>query len=200
MRRAMLLTSLCLLRSCLALGQQAPPFAISGSKLAPQLSFGYLYEGSRTVPDDHAFGLNGGRVDVMLPLTRHAGVAAEFSGVHTRNMAGSGVSVTTLTYLAGPRLLLPIGPARESTAFASFVQTLFGGVHAIDGVFPNAAGLQGAASAVALSAGGGLQMSVNRKLSLRLIQADYLYTRLPNLYSNYQSSYRIGAGIVLALH
>jgi len=34
---------------------------------------------------------------------------------------------------------------------------------------------------------------------VRLIQAGYLYTRLPNLFDNYQNNYRIGTGVILRL-
>lgn len=44
-----------------------------------------------------------------------------------------------------------------------------------------------------------MQVRATRSLSLRLFQADYLYTRLPNLNDNYQSNFRLGAGVVIAV-
>jgi hypothetical protein len=43
------------------------------------------------------------------------------------------------------------------------------------------------------------QVGLSRGFSLRLIQANYLYTRLPNLYDNYESNFRLGAGVAFRL-
>jgi len=43
-------------------------------------------------------------------------------------------------------------------------------------------------------------MNLDRSVSLRLIHADYLYTRLPNLFDNYESSFRVGAGVTFRVH
>jgi hypothetical protein len=47
--------------------------------------------------------------------------------------------------------------------------------------------------------GGGMEVGLNHGISLRLIQADYLYTHLPNLYDNYESNFRLGAGVAFRL-
>lgn len=80
-----------------------------------------------------------------------------------------------------------------------FAQALFGGTHASDGVFPSGSSTSSTADSFALSAGGGVEIGLCRRLSLRAVQADYLYTRLPNLADNYQNSFRIGAGVVVRL-
>ena len=58
--------------------------------------------------------------------------------------------------------------------------------------------MKSSANAPAFSAGAGVQMKLKGGLWLRPFQADYLYTRLPNHYSNYQSSFRVGAGVAYA--
>lgn len=159
-----------------------------------QLSAGYLHQRSNSTPTGDWFGAQGARADVGLAAWRNLGVVAEFSGVHAPDIGPAGQGLTLFTYTAGPRLTVPL-TRFEKRRLAVFAQTLFGGVHASDGIFPNGAINKSTASAFAMSSGGGVEMGLKHGLSVRLIQADYLYTRLPNLFGNYQNSFRVGAGI-----
>ena len=125
-------------------------------------------------------------------------LAAEFAGVHKANLNASGQGFTAYTYMAGPRRTFALGK-REKGKTSIFVQTLLGGVHATEGQYPSGTVMKNSANALAFSAGGGVQVKLKRGLWLRPVQADYLYTRLPNNYSNYQSSFRVGAGVVFDL-
>jgi hypothetical protein len=72
--------------------------------------------------------------------------------------------------------------------------------HGFDGLFPGAGGsLSGAASARAVLAGGGLDLTIHQHIAIRAIQADYLRTQLPNGKGNEQNLLRLGAGIVLRI-
>jgi membrane-associated phospholipid phosphatase len=153
-----------------------------------QVSANYLYQGSNRVPGaTDWFGANGGRADTSFGNWRHLGLVAEFAGATTSNL-------TTFTYLAGPRRSIGLGRV-EKHKVSAFAQVLLGGVHASDGLFPSGTTNKNSADAFALSTGGGLEVGLNHGISLRLIQADYLYTRLPNLYDNYESNFRLGAGV-----
>ena len=164
-----------------------------------QLSIDYLYQGSQPTFGPNWFGMNGGSADVLYPFTRHLGAVVEFSGIHTGSVPLSGAGLTLLTYTAGPRLSTNLHLGRETRKITAFGQALFGGAHGADGSFPEGAVLSSTANSIAFSAGGGLHVGLNRRVSLRVIQAEYLYTRLPNLFDNYQNSYRIGAGVVVRL-
>lgn len=177
-------------------GEQAHTTS-SSAKEGVQVSAGYLYQGSQATFEGGQFGLSGGRADVLLPFKRHVGLVGEFSGVRTGNIPGAGTGLTLETYMAGPRFSVPIHRTREAARFVPFAQVLFGGVHASDGLFPSGLTVKNSANSFAMSAGGGLQVGLNRRFSLRVLQAEYLYTRLPNLLDGYQNSYRIGAGVVL---
>lgn len=189
---------LCLFCAALAFGQQART-ASSGTEEGLQFSAGYTHQGSQPTFGNSWFGMNGGRADIMLPFTRHFGLVAEVSGTHTSSVPSAGTGLTLLTYMAGPRISMPLGRGREAGRIVPFTQVLFGGVHASEGAFPSGTVLESTANSFAMSAGGGLQVGLSRRVSLRLIQAEYLYTRLPNLFNNYQNSYRIGAGVVFQL-
>lgn len=187
MKRALYLAAICGLLITAAGAQQV------------QLSTGYLYQGSNRVPGaSDWFGAHGGRADVSVGNWHNFALAAEFTREHAANLTSSGQGLTTYTYMAGPRYTLPFGRA-EKRRVSVFVQALLGGVHASDSVFPNGASTQSTADGFALSAGGGVETRLKRAFALRLIQADYLYTRLPNANANYESSFRLGAGVVFRL-
>jgi len=188
----------CVCWTALALEGQAQSSTPS-FKEGPQFSVGYLYQGSQPTFGSSRFGLIGGRADMLLPFTRNFGLVTEFSGVHTGSVPGAGTGLTLSTYMAGPRISMPLRRGREVGRVVPFAQVLFGGVHGSGGLFPHGSMISSSANSFAMSAGGGLQVGVSRKLSLRLVQAEYLYTRLPNLLDNCQNSYRIGAGLVLRL-
>ena len=59
-------------------------------------------------------------------------------------------------------------------------------------------------TAFAMTAGGGIDVKLNKKIAIRLIQADYLYTRFGNdcvlavcSNNNNQNSFRLKSGIVV---
>jgi outer membrane immunogenic protein len=195
--KTMIAMLVCLFSAALALGADAP--SAPDVKEGPQFSAGYMYQGSQGTFGSTRFGLNGGRADVLLPFRNHVGLIGDFSGVHTGTIPGADTGLTLLTYMAGPRLSMPLRRDREKGGVVPFAQVLFGGVHASGGFFPSGSTVSSSANSFAMSAGGGLQVGVTRRLSLRVIQAEYLYTRLPNLFDSYQNSYRIGAGVVLRL-
>jgi len=188
MKHAIRIVLVCLLFAAAAWAQQV------------QVSTGYMYQGSNQVPGaTNWFGANGGRADASFGNWRHWSLVGEFAGARTSNINSTGIGQTTLTYLAGPRRTIALchGEKRKVSLFGQF---LVGGVHAADGLYPSGTTIQNSANAFAFSTGGGLEMSLNRTVSLRLIQADYLYTRLPNLFDNYESSFRVGAGVTFRVH
>jgi outer membrane immunogenic protein len=50
---------------------------------------------------------------------------------------------------------------------------------------------------VALAAGGGVDLRLNRRFSFRIVQAEYLLTHVPNGADNLQNQLRLTSGIVL---
>ncbi len=161
-----------------------------------QVSADYLYVGSNHVPGaTDWFAANGGRADVSIGNWRHLSLVGEFAGSHSSSDTGQ----TLFTTMVGPRRSIVLGRG-ERRKISAFAQVLLGDVHASDGLFPSGATIKNSANAFALSAGGGLETALNHSISLRLIQADYLYTQLPNYYDSYQSSFRLGAGVAFRLH
>jgi len=92
-----------------------------------------------------------------------------------------------VAYLLGPRVSL------THHVTTPFVQALFGGVWAADGV------VLGPVTAFGMTAGGGVDLRVSRFLAIRPVQTEYLMNKFPDGANNRQSSFRYGAGIVLRL-
>lgn len=138
------------------------------------------------------FTVNGGSGGAAFNLTHWFGVEGEIAGYRAGNVRGSGRELTLFTYTAGPRLSLRRG------RLAPFAHALFGGGHAGGTLYSGSGGL-GANSAFVLTTGGGVDIGISPRVAIRVIQADYVYTRFLNGSNNRQNNVRIGAGLVFRL-
>jgi hypothetical protein len=69
----------------------------------------------------------------------------------------------------------------------------------MNSVFPDPTGANTVANSLAVKAGGGMNLNLKPHLALRLFEADYLRTQLPNSTNNVQNYLTIGAGAVLKI-
>src|SRR5215510_351084 len=123
---------------------------------------------------------NGGSASLAINPNRWLGFVADFGGYH-----GSidPIGITSFTYLFGPRFSY-----RSKSPVTPFGQVLLGGVHQSAGAF----GVSGSQNAFAMTVGGGLDLRADSHWSWRMVQAEYLFTNLPNQ----QNNARISTGIV----
>jgi hypothetical protein len=141
--------------------------------------------------------MNGGSLEVAVHAYRGLSAVADLGGAWTGSMgAATGVGLSLSTLTVGPRYSQHFS-GRRLARYTPFVQGLVGGVRGFGSIFPTASGLSGGATSLAVLTGGGLDVSVNRYLAVRPIQADYLMTQMPNNANNQQNLLRLGAGIVL---
>lgn len=138
------------------------------------------------------FALNGGSGWVAFNFSHSVGIVGEIASQHASNVLGSGADLTLTSYLVGPRYTL--GHARH---FAQFAQVLLGSAHAGGSMAPGSSGLPGSANAFAMTAGGGLDISLTRRIALRAFEADYYLTRFDNGVSDQQNNLRIAAGVIV---
>jgi len=161
-----------------------------------EVSASYLTQGSNQTPGGGDwFAAVGARTDVSVGNWRHFAGVTEFAGTHTVGL--NWPQQNLFTYMAGPRRVVAFGGAKGHEA-SGFAQFLMGGVHGSDGLYPDGT-MKYSANGLAFSAGGGVEVNLNRRVSLRLLQADYLYTHLPDHYNNFESSFRLGAGFAFHL-
>lgn len=187
MKRAILVAVVVFVCAAFALGEQ------------PELSLSYLYQGSQPVPANSWFGMNGGRAEIKLPVNAGFSLVGEVAGLHAGSYGSLAVPVTLLTFMVGPRYTFFSNGETNKKKVQPFAQFLVGAAHATQGLYPTATGVNTTASSVALAFGGGLQTRLTRRVSLRLLQFDYLYTHLPNGTDHFQNDFRLGAGVTFRL-
>ncbi|HSZ03498.1 MAG TPA: outer membrane beta-barrel protein [Terriglobales bacterium] len=160
---------------------------------AGNLEFGanYIYTRTNAPPGDcGCFSLNGGAGWVGYNFMTNLALVGEVSGSHASNIEGTTGSLTLTSFLGGLRY------SRHHNRFAPFGQVLLGGAHASGQLTPNSSGLAGSGNGFAMTAGGGLDVTLSHHFSLRAVQADYFLTRFSNSGNDRQNNFRIGAGIV----
>jgi outer membrane protein OmpA-like peptidoglycan-associated protein/opacity protein-like surface antigen len=147
--------------------------------------------------------LNGGSASLAVYFNKNWAIAGDFGAYHNGDVSHN-VDATLYSYLIGPRYSF-----RNSTIVTPFVQVLIGGVHGSVGI---PAGLLGNPTSVtftqnafAMTAGGGLDVTVSKHWAIRVIQAEYFLTNfsapstVTGLSVNRQNNLRISAGVVLRL-
>jgi outer membrane immunogenic protein len=174
------------------------PFMVSHSTLAqngPRIDVGLDYDYVRSnVPAGGCgcFGMNGGGGWVSFNFSRSLALVGEIAGQHASNISSTGADLTLTSYLAGPRYTWT-RPYR----LAPFAQALVGGAHAGGALAPGSSGLPGSANAFAMTAGGGLDIGLTRRIALRAFEADYYLTRFDNGVNDHQNNLRIAVGVVI---
>ncbi len=147
------------------------------------------------------FALQGGGLDANWNLfgfdkkTATLGVVADFDVVHTATVSNANYGLTLSTFTFGPRVTVPAKKKIEV-----FGQTLFGLAYGSGSQFPSGDTLIPSASSFALNLGAGGDYQLNKRISIRVLQLDYVRTQLPNTSSNWQNNLRVGSGVTLNLH
>src|SRR5580704_3191499 len=140
------------------------------------------------------FGVSGGGVSASWSVRGPWSVVADFSSQAATGAPTVGSSLTLTSGLGGARFELPrlrrnwIHGAHRVQPFA---QILVGVSHAGGG----AAGLGDGTNRFAARAGGGLDVPVSRRFSVRG-QIDYFATTFANATNDHQNNLLIGAGLV----
>lgn len=170
--------------------------AFSGSAVKAQdtpkvdifAGYSYLRENPST-SGVSSFSLNGGSASFAYNANNWLSGVADFGGYHNGNILNSGVDGTLSTYLFGPRISY-----RHSDRVTPFGEVLFGAAHASASVV----GTSGSDNAFAMSLGGGVDVKLTDRFSIRPVKVDYLLTRFNETGNGAQSqnNLRVSTGIV----
>ncbi len=125
--------------------------------------------------------LNGFNTSFTYNFNRFLGATGEIGG-HYGNASASGAKADQFFFLFGPKLAY-----RGNSRVTPFAHLLPGVVR------QNVIGANGTTQ-FAMATGGGIDINVTDRLSIRGTQADYLMTRLNN---NLQNNIRLSTGFVL---
>lgn len=157
----------------------------------PFLDIGFLYsaERARLTTGDN-FWLQGGSGEIAFPLYRSLGVAMNLTGDKSDGLGADRIAFSKVTFTAGPRYTV------ERGRYRIFAESLLGSVHGFDAVFPFVSGAKKSANAFAMQAGGGVDLTWKKQLALRLVEASYVRTSLPNGSDNLQNNLKLSAGVI----
>ena len=138
-------------------------------------------------PPSQTFNANGGGGQLVYNVTNWLGVLGDVGG-YWATSSTSRAAGAAIPYLFGPRLNLR---RRSVTPFA---QVLLGGVATSSGI--QTSGWQ---DHFAMTAGGGLDVQVSEHLSVRLVQAQYFMTKIPDGLNNLQNNFSFSTGVSLLI-
>jgi outer membrane immunogenic protein len=177
----------------LAKAQQSP---VDSTKPRPELALTYTFVHANAPPGGcGCFSLNGGSAEFAWPVgLRGLALAGDVTVGHTNSIGSSGASLTLSSFTTGVRYAPPF----KRTRFQPFGEVLVGYSHISGSLVQSVQGQTTSSSnGFAANLGGGLDAQINKRLSLRLIEADYLVTTFDNGINNHQNLLRVSTGIVL---
>jgi outer membrane immunogenic protein len=137
------------------------------------------------------FGLNGGGLSGSWNFHDRWSLVADISAQTATGAPTAGSSLTLVSYLAGGRYRLPQPWLEGKHKPEPFAQVLIGAAHAGGGV----AGTGDGSYKFAGRIGGGIDVPLNSRFALRVIQIDYYPTTFPNSKNDHQNNLLIGAGL-----
>ncbi|MDT8067719.1 MAG: outer membrane beta-barrel protein [Terriglobia bacterium] len=121
-------------------------------------------------------------------LNKPFGITGEVTGSYgSPTVGGVGTSLPTYTFMVGPTMRAPL---EKSTPF---VHALFGAAH-----MSNTKGTY-SSTGFAMALGGGFDRQVSKSVDWRIVQVDYLVTKLKDATGSgngHQDNFRLATGIV----
>ena len=188
---AFVLAGLAVATASLAAAQSA---VAANSNSSVSFAVTYSASGSNLVSSNR-FWLEGGGAELATSTFHGLGVAASVVGLHTPN-SGTGIPVNLVVTTFGPRYSWIAHRKSASRSIVLFAQGLAGEADGFRGLYPALLVPNTSSNSLAIQVGGGIDLGLTHHLSLRLLQADWLRTQLPNSTTNVQNNLRLAAGIV----
>ena len=153
---------------------------------------GYSYFHTNAPPGQcGCFSMNGGTGEFSTLLVHGISGLVDFGGYYQGNVDNTGRTLRVETFLFGPRY--STHHWRKVTLFG---ESLFGGSTGSGTLYGPNATTSGTASGFSMAAGGGVDLNVSHHISVRVLQADYVMTRMPNFLNNNQNNLRLNFGVV----
>ena len=105
------------------------------------------------------------------------------------------MNLTQFSVMGGARYTFHLAP-KNPHAVDLYGQFLGGGVFASNSLFPGLSGTTTSAKSSAIQLGGGVNLRLTRRIALRLVEADFVSTHLPNSTNSRQYDVRFSDGVV----
>jgi opacity protein-like surface antigen len=178
MTKICILLVLCVLLSVFSVAQEFPRVEVFGG-------YSYMRSWPEGAPGTNLNGWNGA---MQYNTSRSIGFKADVSGHYGTPVAGT--TVNSYSFLFGPVISSRV---EGSPGFTPFLHGLVGA----NRVSASTAGLNASDTAFAMALGGGLDVKAARRVSARLVQVDYLFTKHGT--ATHQNNIRVSAGVVFQL-
>jgi peptidoglycan-associated lipoprotein len=190
MTRALTILSILILSGAAAGAQVAAPVEPFPARL--DLAGGYSFTRANAPPAScGCFDMNGGFASGAFNLSQWFGIEGRFTIGHASNISSLGQDLTLMTFTGGPKVTW------RTYRFAPYGDFLVGGARGSGSFFPTGSGYSTTASSFAWSTGGGIDVRLTDRFSLRAVDAQFLRTGFPNAATNTENHLQISAGIVL---
>lgn len=152
---------------------------------------------SASLDTSSRFWAQGGSVQLHAQFWRGLGVVGDVAETHTAHMHGSSAGLDLTAALFGPRYTWQL-PYKKTSVYA---QALGGEGWGRNSIFPDSGGTNNGvvngANNAAWMLGTGANWRVNRRLSWRVAEANWLVVYLPNTSGKQENNLRLGTGIVI---
>jgi len=194
--RAMLAMILGVL-SVSAAGQTAADGAPPPGSNKFDLAVNFTYKVTKIASTTTDFVLPGGSVDAAYNFgggLKGVSLVLDLNGESKSNIE-PGVNLTQFSVTGGARYTFHIA-AKNPHSVDLYGQLLGGGVFASNSLFPGPSSSTSSANSGALQVGGGINLRLTRSIALRLLEADFITTHLPNSTNQRQYDVRFSNGVV----
>ena len=166
-----------------------------------ELALGYTYLHSNAPPGGcGCFNLNGGnatyawQLKPAQPGSSVYSLVGDVTAAHAGNFSSAAYSLTLSVYTVGVRYRLHSG----HSSLQPFGQVLAGFAHSSGTLVQGqSTAASNAGAAFAANVGGGADLHLNGRFSIRLADVDYLVTTFDNGSNNHQNNLRVSTGVVI---
>jgi len=157
----------------------------------------FTYKVAKIASTTNRFVIPGGSLDAAYNFGGKAGglsLVVDVNGESKSNIE-PGVSLTQISVMGGARYTFHLA-TKNPHAVDLYGQFLGGGVFASNSLFPGISGATNSASSGAIQLGGGANVRLSHCIALRLFEADFIATHLPNSTNQRQYDVRFSNGVV----
>jgi outer membrane immunogenic protein len=185
--------------AAVSVATEAQTSIVRGTGSGPELALQYTYLRSNApVAQCTCFSPQGGSASIGVPLPgRHFSLAGDLTAGHASGISNASYDLTLTIFTAGLRFT----PRLKMGRVVPYGQILAGGAHAGGSLVSGNTPANNSSVVFASNAGGGLDLILHPegRVSLRLVEADYVATLFRNGQNDHQNNLHISGGIVIRI-
>lgn len=168
--------------------------AASVAQQEPKLDAGVTFIAERSLKANTSqnFWMEGGSIELGANVWKGWGIAADVTGTHTNSVGNSSVPLSMITTTFGPRYRW-----QANKKWSVYGEGLIGEANVFHTLVPTPSGADTSGNSLAIQVGGGLDYALKQRFAIRLLDAGWIRTQVPNSTNSVQNTLRLGAGVVV---